>query len=228
MAKILLAEPDEEIAQAVRQVLAASGHHVQRARNGIQGLSRALDNDYGALVLNRFLSGFDGIEVLKRLRACGNETPVMLIAETGDVADRVEGLQAGADDYLVQPFALAELLARVHVMLRRSEKWNGNGVAAVLSVGNLEMHLIERTVRRGDRPIRLQSVEFKLLEFLMRNAGRVIKRSALLENVWGLTVHPGTNLLPTHISRLRSKVGIDHGGELIRTVRGVGYVLRTD
>jgi two-component system, OmpR family, response regulator len=152
----------------------------------------------------------------------------MLIAALGDVCDCVEGLEAGADDYLVQPFALAEFLARVHVMLRRSEKRNSNGAAAILSVGSLQMHLIERTVQRGDRPIKLQSVEFKLLEFLMRNAGRVIKRSALLENVWDLHAHPGTNILPTHISRLRSKVGADHGGELIRTVRGIGYLLRAD
>jgi two-component system OmpR family response regulator len=197
---------------------------VDSIADGRDGLSRALSGDYAALILDRMLPGMDGLEVVRRLRAQGSETPVLFLTTMSGIDDRVQGLEGGADDYLVKPFALAELLARVHAMTRRSSR----GAATRLAEGDLEMDLIRRTVQRGGKPIELQAQEFKLLEYLLRNAGRAVTRAMLLENVWNLHFDPRTNIVETHMSRLRSKVDRGHAGEMIHTIRGTGYVLRGD
>lgn len=226
--KILLVEQDPELMAAINHALTKSDHVVECASNGIHGLSRALDGEYAALILDRRLPGLDGLDVVKRLRANGRETPVLFISQTSDVPDRIESLESGADDYLVQPFALAELIARLHVIIRRLDPQRGRGVTTRLSVGDLHIDLINRTVRRSDKLIELQAREFELLEYLMRNAGRVVTKSILLQNVWDRRVRPASNLVETHVSRLRSKLNLGHRSELIHTVRGKGYIMRAD
>jgi len=222
--KILLVEDDTEIAGHVAQALTASGHDVENVGNGREGLARALTGKYAALILDRMLPGLDGLSVTKTLRAQGVETPILLLTTMTGIDDRVEGLEGGADDYLVKPFAFAELLARVNAMVRRSEA-SGRGAMTKLSVRDLQMDLIARTVHRDGHAVELQAQEFRLLEYLVRNAGRAVTRAMLLENVWKLNFDPRTNIVETHISRIRSK--IDQPGEpaLIVTVRGAGYLV---
>ena len=164
------------------------------------------------------------LSLVKRLRADGNDTPVLFLTTMSGIDDRVEGLEGGADDYLVKPFAFAELLARVHAMTRRGG--SGRGVATRLAAGDLEIDLIQRSVTRCGKIIELQAQEFKLLEYLMRNEGRIVTRKMLLENVWNLNFDPRTNIVETHMSRLRSKIDRGHDHELIHTIRGTGYSLR--
>jgi two-component system OmpR family response regulator len=221
--KILLVEDDAAIIEHVTHALAAAGHQVDSVKDGCDGLSQALAGDYAALILDRMLPGMDGLEVVRRLRGEGSQTPVLFLTTMSGIDDRVEGLEGGADDYLVKPFAFAELLARVNAMTRR-----GRSGATHLAVGDLEMDLIRRTVQRGGKTVELQAQEFKLLEYLMRNAGRVVTRAMLLENVWNLNFDPRTNIVETHMSRLRGKVDRGYGNEFIRTIRGTGYVLRSD
>jgi two-component system OmpR family response regulator len=224
----LLVEDDAQIVEHVAHALAAAGHQVDSVTDGPNGLSQALSGDYAALILDRMLPGLDGLEIVRRLRGEGSETPVLLLTTMSGIDDRVEGLESGADDYLVKPFAFPELLARVHAMTRRNDPRSGRGVATRLAVGDLEMDLIRRSVQRGGRPVELQAQEFKLLEYLMRNAGRAVTRAMLLEKVWNLHFDPRTNVVETHMSRLRAKVDRGFGGELIHTIRGTGYVLRAD
>ena len=226
--KILLVEQDLELMAEINRALTKSDHVVECVSNGIQGLSRALDVEYAALILDRRLPGLDGLDVVKRLRAKGRETPVLFVSQTSDIRDRIESLESGADDYLVQPFALAELIARLHAIIRRSDPQRGRGVTTRLSVGDLHIDLINRTVRQRDRLVELQAREFELLEYLMRNAGRVVTKSNLLQTVWDRRVRPTSNLVETHMSRLRSKLDRGHGSELIHTIRGTGYILRAD
>jgi two-component system OmpR family response regulator len=223
--KILLVEDDAQIVEHVAHAIAAAGHQVDSVTDGRDGLSKAMSGEYAALILDRMLPGMDGLEIVKRLRRGGSETPVLFLTTMSGIDDRVEGLEGGADDYLVKPFAFAELLARLHAMTRRNDPRSGRGVVTILAVGGLEMDLIRRSVRRDGRPVELQPQEFKLLEYLMRNAGRPVTRAMLLENVWNLHFDPRTNIVETHMSRLRAKVDRGFGDELIRTVRGAGYVL---
>jgi two-component system OmpR family response regulator len=220
--KILLVEDDAETVEHVTHALSAAGHDVDSVRDGPAGLAQAAAGDYAALILDRMLPGMDGLQIVQRLRSGGLETPVLFLTTMSGIDDRVRGLQGGADDYLVKPFAFAELLARVHAMTRRG----GHGVPTRLTADDLEMDLIQRTVRRGGKPIELQAQEFKLLEYLLRNTGRAVTRAMLLENVWNLHFDPRTNIVETHMSRLRAKVDRGQGKELIRTIRGTGYVLR--
>jgi two-component system OmpR family response regulator len=226
--KILLVEDDGKIVEHVSHALAAAGHEVDTAGDGADGLSRALKGDYAALILDRMLPKLDGLSLVKRLRAEGNDTPVLFLTTMSGIDDRVEGLEGGADDYLVKPFAFAELLARIHVMTRRTDPRSGRGVATRLAAADLEIDLIQRKVERNGRPVELQAQEFKLLEYMMRNAGRVVTRAMLLENVWNLNFDPRTNIVETHMSRLRSKIDRGHDRELIHTIRGTGYILRDD
>jgi two-component system OmpR family response regulator len=220
--KILLVEDDSETEAHVRHALVQAGHTVDSAADGANGLSRALSGEYAAIILDRMLPRLDGLSLLKQLRLNDRSTPVLLLTTMSGIGDRVEGLESGADDYLVKPFAFAELLARVNAMTRRGDR---GGVATILSVGGLEMDLIGRNVTRGGAKVDLQAQEFKLLEYLMRNAGRVVTRAMLLENVWNMHFDPRTKVVETHMSRLRGKV--DRGNpELIHTVRGSGYILR--
>jgi two-component system OmpR family response regulator len=225
--KILLVEDDREIAGHVSHALTTAGHEVESAGDGLLGLSRALSGEYAALILDRMLPGLDGLSLMKQLRAKGVETPVLVLTTMAGIDDRVEGLEAGADDYLVKPFAFAELVARVNAMTRRADI-SGRATPTKLTVADLEMDLIARTVHRAGHAIDLQAQEFRLLEYLMRNAGRTVTRTMLLEHVWKLNFDPRTNIVETHMSRLRAKLDRQNAKDLIHTIRGTGYILRAD
>ena len=214
--RILLIEDETETAGYIAAGLQPAGHDVMVAEDGRTGLFKATGEDWNLLIVDRMLPGLDGLSLIRTLRAGGIATPVLFLTTMGGVGDRVAGLRAGGDDYLVKPFALAELAARVEALGRRSSQL---GPDTVLRASNLEMDLLARTVRRGACKLDLQRQEFKLLEYLLRHAGQVVTRTMLLENVWGFHFDPRTNVVESHISRLRSKIGAD----LIETVRGAGY-----
>lgn len=221
--KILLIEDDAETAHYLGQGLTEHGHVVDHAGDGRDGLFLAAAEAYDVMIVDRMLPGLDGLGAVKTLRAAGVQTPVLFLTTMSGVGQRVEGLEAGGDDYLTKPFAFAELLARVHALGRRRPVAQ---IETVLRVGDLEMDLIGRKVRRGAREVELQPREFRLLEFLMRNADRVVTRTMLLESVWEFHFDPKTNIVETHVSRLRSKMDRGFDCELIETVRGSGYCLR--
>lgn len=229
--RILVIEDDRETADFLCKGLAEAGYAARWAASGREGLFEATGGGYGAILLDRMLPDLDGLSVLKSMRAAGVGTPVLLLTAMSAVDERVTGLRAGADDYLVKPFAFAELAARIEVLLRRPAASEGPETETKLQCGDLELDLITREARRGDRAIPLQRMEFLLLEFLMRRAGRVVTRTMLLEGVWGYRFDPQTNVIDVHVSRLRKK--IDEPGEaeavagrsMIQTVRGVGYKL---
>ena len=225
--KILLIEDDRETSAHIVYALGKEGHDVELCHDGCEGLERARAGVHGALIVDRMLPGLDGLSLVRQMREEGSQTPVLFLTTMSGLDDRVEGLQAGADDYLVKPFAFPELLARVYAITRRSQR-GGENEPVLLRAGNLEMDLIRRTVQRGGKNIELQAQEFRLLEFLMRNTGRVVTRAMLLEKVWDLHFDPRTNIVETHMSRLRGKVDRGFGAELIHTVRGAGYTLRAD
>jgi two-component system OmpR family response regulator len=220
--KILLIEDDMDTSRFVAGGLREHGHVVDASADGRDGLFLALEAGYDVIVMDRMLPRIDGLTIVKTVRAAGIKAPVLILTTLGGVNDRVEGLEAGADDYLVKPFAFAELLARVNALARRLPM---AAEETLLRVGDLEMNRLKRTVTRAGRRIELQSQEFKLLEFLMRNAGQIVTRTMLLENVWEFNFDPRTSVVETHISRLRAKVDRDFDRELIRTVRGSGYCL---
>ena len=223
--KILVIEDDRATADYLLKGLKEAGHVADHADNGRDGLFLAASEPYDALIVDRMLPGRDGLSLLEVLRATGNETPALVLSALGSVDDRVKGLRAGADDYLTKPFAFAELLARLEVMQRRAR---GGGSAPVtrLQIADLEMDLLARTVKRAGRPVDLLPREFQLLEYLIRNAGNVVTRTMLLENVWDYHFDPQTNVIDVHIARLRQKIDKDHPAALIHTVRGAGYVIR--
>lgn len=220
--KILLIEDDPETSAYVAEGLRRHGHDVDRPMTGTEGLPLATRGGYHVMVIDRMLPGVDGLTIVKNARAAGNKAPVLLLTTLGGVSDRVEGLEAGADDYLTKPFAMAELLARVSALARRQPLAEEK---AVLRVADLELNRLERTVTRAGRRIELQPQEFRLLEYLMRNAGQVVTRTMLLENVWDFHFDPHTTVVETHISRLRAKIDRDFDDDLIHTVRGAGYCL---
>lgn len=221
--KILVIEDDQETAWFITRGLTEHGHVVDRAENGRDGLFQAAGETYDVIIIDRMLPGLDGLAIVKTVRAAGVQTPVLFVTTLSGVGERVEGLEVGADDYLIKPFAFAELLARVNALGRRLPL---SQVETVLRAGDLEMDLISRKVRRGSQEIELQPREFRLLEYLLRNAGRVVTRTMLLENVWEFHFDPRTNIVETHVSRLRSKIDKGFAPELIETVRGSGYLLR--
>ena len=220
--KILLIEDDHETAGHIVHALESQGHSVEQAHDGIEGLAQARAGEHSALIVDRMLPGMDGLSLVRQLRADGRQTPVLFLTTMSGLDDRVEGLEGGGDDYLVKPFAFSELLARVNAITRR----HGESEPTRLRAADLEMDLIRRTASRGGKSIDLQPQEFRLLEYLLRNAGRVVTRTMLLENVWDLHFDPRTNIVETHLSRLRSKIDRGFGAELIHTVRGAGYILR--
>jgi two-component system OmpR family response regulator len=219
--QILVIEDDDDTAALIATALAADGHCLVRAVDGTAGLAEAESGRFDVAIVDRMLPGLDGLTLVKRLRGSGHSCPVLFLTNLGGIDDRVEGLNAGGDDYLVKPFAIAELLARVHALARRPI-----APETVLRVGGLELDLIRRTAIREGRTIDLQPREFQLLECLMRHAGRVLTRTMLLEMVWDFHFDPKTNIVETHVSRLRSKVDRDFNSDLIHTVRGAGYMLR--
>lgn len=222
--RILVVEDDEIAAEYVRKGLMEAGHVVDYAADGDMGLEMARAADYDALVLDRMMPKMDGLELLANLREDGDSTPVLILSALGEVDHRVEGLRAGGDDYLAKPYAFSELLARVEAIGRRSDP---TAAVTKLKVGELEMDLLARTVKREGQNILLQPREFRLLECLMRNAGRVVTRTMLLEKVWDYHFDPQTNVIDVHISRLRGKIDKDFETALLHTVRGAGYRLQT-
>lgn len=221
--KILVVEDDLETARYVVNGLAEEGHLTVQAASGDEGLFRAAGENFDLLIVDRMLPALDGVGLVKTLRAAGNRTPVLFLTALGGVDDRVMGLNAGGDDYLVKPFAFAELVARVAALGRRPP---AGPVETKLRVADLELDLLSRTVRRAGQEIELQPREFRLLEYLMRHAGQVVTRTMLLENIWDFHFDPRTNIVETHISRLRSKIDKGFSPELIHTVRGAGYCVR--
>ncbi len=223
--RILVIEDDRETSTYIANGLIEEGHSVDSFADGRDGLLQATAEDYDVMIVDRMLPGLDGLSLVRTLRGAGRQTPVIFLTSLGGVDDRVTGLEAGGDDYIAKPFAFSELLARIHALARRPPL---RGEETVLTVGDLQMDLIKRTVtRRGER-IDLQPREFRLLEALMRNKGRVLTRTMLLERVWDFHFDPKTSVVETHISRLRTKVDKPFDRELIQTVRGTGYRIYAD
>ncbi|HRO00116.1 MAG TPA: response regulator transcription factor [Nitrobacter sp.] len=218
--RILVIEDDRTTGDYILQGLREEGHVADLCRNGREGLIAAQTSDFDVLVVDRMLPDLDGLSLVRTLRAAKNLTPAIFLTALGGVDDRIEGLNAGGDDYLVKPFAFGELSARINALARRPQMREAE---TVLSAGDLRMDLIRRRVTRGEVEIDLLPREFALLECLLRRKGRVQTRTMLLEAVWDLSFDPQTNVVESHISRLRAKVDKPFGSELIRTVRGAGY-----
>lgn len=221
--RVLIVEDDANTADFITKGLREAGYTPDRAADGKEGLFLALEQTYDVIVLDRMLPGLDGLTLLRTLRGAGNSTPVLLLSALGELDDRVEGLRAGGDDYLVKPFALVELQARIEVLLRRGDV---KMAEPVLRLGDLELDRLTRKVRRGGREIELQPREYQLLEYLMLHAGQVVTRTMLLEGVWDYHFDPQTNVIDVHISRLRAKLDKGEERPLLHTVRGAGYCLR--
>ena len=222
--KILLIEDDQENADYVANGLHEEGHLLTHVASGAEGLICALGNGFDLLIVDRMIPGLDGLNLVRSLRAAGHHTPVLFLTALGGVEDRVSGLNAGGDDYLVKPFAFSELVARVAALGRRPHT---TAAETRLLVHDLEIDLLSHTVRRRGELIELQPREFRLLEYLMRHAGQVVTRTMLLERVWDIHFDPRTNVVESHISRLRSKVDKGFEVELINTIRGAGYCVRS-
>lgn len=221
--RVLVIEDDPDTATYIAKGLRESGHVVDHVMEGKEGLFMALEQRYDVMVIDRMLPGLEGLSIIQSLRASENKTPVLILSALGEIDDRVKGLRAGGDDYLVKPFVFSELLARLEALVRRT----GREVAdTVLRVGDLEMDLLARAVKRSGHVIELQPREFQLLEYLMRHRGQVVTRTMLLESVWDYHFDPQTNVIDVHVSRLRRKIDRDFGSSLLHTVRGAGYMLR--
>ncbi|MBX7255852.1 MAG: response regulator transcription factor [Candidatus Hydrogenedentes bacterium] len=222
--RILLVEDDAKIAAFVVKGLKQSGYTVDHATNGLDGFHLATTESYDAAVVDIMLPKLDGISLIEDLRRQGVNVPVLILSAKQSVSDRVAGLQSGGDDYLTKPFAFSELLARIQALIRRAR---AVAEPTALTYDDLEMDLLKREVVRSGKPIELQPREFSLLEYLMRNAGRVVSKTMIMEHVWGYNFDPQTNVVEARMSRLRDKVDKGFGNALIHTVRGVGYVLRS-
>lgn len=219
--RVLIIEDDQEISSHVAKSLEQHGHVTEVFANGIDGLSEAVSNEYDAIVLDRMLPKLDGISVLKAIRSEGVKTPVIFLSALGELDYRIEGLKAGADDYLAKPFAFSELLARLEAVLRRGTEGATN--SDIMKVADLELDIRSRQAKRGGKIIDLKPREFKILEYLMRHKGRIVTRNMLLEQVWDYHFDPHTNVIDVHISRLRAKIDQGFETQLLQTVRGSGY-----
>jgi DNA-binding response OmpR family regulator len=220
---VLVVEDDTKIAAFIGAGLRQAGFAVDHASNGEEGLHLALTEPYDAAVVDLMLPKLDGLNLIEELRRRKSNTPVLILSAKRTVDDRVKGLQTGGDDYLTKPFAFAELLARVQALIRRA---SGTVEPTRLTVGDISLDLLTREVARAGQRIELQPREFALLEYLMRNAGRVISKTMILEHIWDYHFDPQTNVVDVLVSRLRSKVDRDQGEKRIHTIRGVGYVLK--
>jgi two-component system OmpR family response regulator len=221
--RILVVEDDRDAASWLIKGLTEAGHVADHAADGENALSMAREKLHDILIVDRMLPKLDGITLIRRLREEGIRAPVLILSALGDVDEKVKGLRAGSDDYLAKPYSFAELLARVEGLARRS---SAEPQQTKLTVLDLEMNLLARTVTRAGKPIVLQPREFKLLEYLMRNAGHVVTRTMLLENVWDYHFDPQTNVIDVHISRLRTKIDKGFPEPMLQTVRGAGYMIR--
>lgn len=221
--RLLVVEDDPEVSRYIAKGLREHGHTVDTALDGRDGLFLASTEHYDVILLDRMLPELDGIRILKTLRATDNQTPVLILSALGEVDDRVEGLKAGGDDYLIKPFAFVELLARIEALGRRGQPGDYSDI--ILQAGPLTMDVLARRVTRGSEVIALQAREFKLLEFLLRHKNQVVTRTMLLEHVWEYHFDPQTNVIDVHISRLRQKIDADPARSLITTIRGAGYTI---
>lgn len=221
--RILLVEDDPKIASFIVKGLKAAGYAVDHAFEGEEGLHLALSRHYDAAVVDVMLPVLDGLTMIDRIRKAKITTPVIILSAKDSVDDRVRGLQTGSDDYLTKPFAFSELLARIQALIRRA---GGVSEPTRLAVGDLLVNLLTREVTRGGKKIDLQPLEFSLLEYLMRNAGRVVSKTMIMEHVWDYNFDPQTNVVEARISRLRDKINRGFEKKLIQTIRGVGYVLK--
>jgi two-component system OmpR family response regulator len=222
--KLLLIEDEATLADYVAKGLRECGHVVDVCRDGRDGLYTAAEQVHDVIILDRMLPGVDGMTILQTVRAAGNPVPVLIVTALGEVDDRVDGLRKGGDDYLSKPFSLQELIARVEALGRRRDRGQG---AERIAVAGLEIDLLRRQVRVGGVEVRLTTREYQILEMLMRNAGKVVTRSMLLEGVWDYRFDPQTNIVDQHVSRLRQKLGENAAAAAIETVRGVGYRVRS-
>jgi two-component system OmpR family response regulator len=221
--RILLVEDDSKIASFITKGLKAAGYATDHARDGEEGLHLALAEPYDTAIVDIMLPKLDGLTLIERMRKEKVNTPVIILSAKGSIDDRVKGLQTGGDDYLTKPFGFSELLARIQALIRRA---GGLSEPTRLSVGDLSINLLTREVMRGKNRIDLQPLEFSLLEYLMRNVGRVVSKTMIMEHVWSYNFDPQTNVVEARICRLRDKIDRDFDKKLIQTVRGVGYVLR--
>ncbi|WP_202315103.1 response regulator transcription factor [Mesorhizobium sp. L-8-10] len=221
--KILVIEDDREAADYMVKAFDEAGHTAHQAADGETGFAMADAGDYDVMIVDRMLPRRDGLSIIADLRSRGNKTPVLILSALGEVDDRVTGLRAGGDDYLTKPFAFSELLARAEVLNRRG---GSKEVETVYRTGDLELDRLSHTVKRAGREIILQPREFRLLEYLMRNAGRVVTRTMLLENVWDYHFDPQTNVIDVHVSRLRGKIEKGFDSAILHTIRGAGYMLK--
>ncbi|MDN7697609.1 response regulator transcription factor [Burkholderia semiarida] len=223
MAHILTIEDDPLTADRIAHSLRAEGHQIDVARTGRDGMARAMSAHYDVVTLDRMLPDLDGLTILATMRGVGLDTPVLVMSAMSDVDQRIQGLRAGGDDYLVKPFSLEEMCARIDVLIRRRPR--GTHVDTVLRAGELELDLVRRRATLGVHELALLPTECRVLEFMMRNAGRVLTRTMIFEAVWGCRFDPGTNLIDVHVGRLRKKVNRPGAAPLIRTIRGSGYLL---
>ena len=221
--RILLVEDDIKIASFIVKGLKAAGYAIDHATDGEEGLNLALTEPYDTAIIDIMLPKRDGLSLIEEMRKSKVHTPVIILSAKGTVDDRVKGLQTGGDDYLTKPFAFSELLARVQALIRRA---SGVTEPTTLSASELSMNLLTREVKRKDQQIELQPMEFSLLEYLMRNIGRVVSKTMIMEHVWDYNFDPQTNVVEARICRLRDKVDRDFDKKLIHTIRGVGYVLK--
>jgi heavy metal response regulator len=221
--RILLVEDEKNVAAFIKKGLAEEAYTVDVAEDGPEGLLMATTADFDLIILDVMLPGLNGIEVCKTLRGKGINKPILMLTAVDSVERKVEGLESGADDYLVKPFAFSELLARIKALLRRT-----TDMVSELSLDDLRVDLLARRVYRGKREITLTQKEFSLLEYLLRNKGRVLSRTQIIENVWGYDFSPGTNIVDVHIKSLREKVNKGFERQLIHTVRGTGYIMKGD
>jgi two-component system OmpR family response regulator len=223
--RLLIVEDEPEVLSYIVKGMKEAGHTVDTAINGKDGLFLATTEQYDLLIIDRMMPELDGLTVIKTLRGAGNNTPVLILSALGEVDDRVKGLRSGGDDYLVKPFAFAELLARSEILERRAHNGTTSGETSLFS-GDLTLNLLSRKVTRGQQEIELQTREFKLLEYLLRHKGQVVTRTMLLEHVWDYHFDPQTNVIDVHISRLRRKIDEYANTSLIQTVRGAGYIIK--
>jgi two-component system OmpR family response regulator len=223
--KILIVEDDKEASAYLAKALKEAGHNPDQAADGEAGLEMGRSSTYDVLIVDRMLPKLDGLSLISALRAEGDETPMLILSALGQVDDRVKGLRSGGDDYLTKPYAFSELLARVEILARRKKP---DEAETHLAVGELELDRLTREVRREGKKILLQPREFRLLEYLMRNAGKVVTRTMLLEEVWDYHFDPQTNVIDVHVSRLRSKIDKDFGEPMLHTIRGAGYLLKVE
>lgn len=221
--RILLVEDERNVAAFIKKGLEEEFYSVDIAEDGTEGLLMAKSNDYDLIILDIMLPGMDGIEICKKIRERDRKVPILMLTAVDSIESKVQGLESGADDYLTKPFAFSELLARIKALLRRVPD-----SISELTIDDLRMELLSRRVYRGNREINLTPKEFSLLEYLLRNSGRVLSRTQIIENVWGYNFDPGSNVVDVHIKFLREKIDSNSEKKLIHTIRGAGYILKAE